>query len=108
MDFRLEGSEVISEFSLNDKYQGFDGITHGGVIASLLAECMGTVVSVEFERFLGKRIQVDFIRVLPTKGRYILRGRRLRVSGREIVCEAEIVDHSGNIYAKGEGVFVIL
>ncbi len=106
VDFELKGGWVESEVFISPKYQGFDGVTHGGIIASLLAEAMGTAVSLKFKKFLGKYINARFLKPVRTNETYTLRGRIKVCHGREAVCESEIMK-DGEILSRGEGVFVI-
>ena len=36
LKFGIENENVVSSFQVNNKYQGYDGIVHGGITASIL------------------------------------------------------------------------
>ncbi|MGH2486393.1 MAG: PaaI family thioesterase, partial [Ktedonobacterales bacterium] len=38
--FRREGEVIVTEYTPDARYQGFPGVAHGGVIATLLDETM--------------------------------------------------------------------
>ncbi len=48
---RCGNDEVCCEFSLDERYIGYPGRVHGGVVAAVLDEIMGWACSVSFRRF---------------------------------------------------------
>src|SRR5689334_19363297 len=40
MEFRLEGEEIVSDFTPKEEHQGFAGVIHGGVVAAALDEAL--------------------------------------------------------------------
>ncbi len=108
LEFLTEGGRVIAGFHLPEKFQSFKGIVHGGVLASILAEAMGTAVSLFESKFLGKRICVEYHAPVRPEVRYRVHGEVVRREGRKIFARAEIYDTDGNLCASAEGLFIAL
>src|SRR2546421_5116698 len=49
--FYVEGERVVTRFTPREEHMGFNGITHGGIIAALLDETMGWAPAVANRRF---------------------------------------------------------
>jgi len=45
LDFRFEGDEYVTEFVPQEVHQGFPGIIHGGLIATVLASTDAVLLS---------------------------------------------------------------
>ncbi|MCJ7751507.1 MAG: PaaI family thioesterase, partial [Armatimonadetes bacterium] len=44
LDFRFEGEEYVTEFEVRPEYQGWAGIVHGGLLATVLDETMARLL----------------------------------------------------------------
>ena len=100
--FRLDGGVCRAEFTPGDEHVGYDGVTHGGILFSLLDDVMANVVFLQGERCFTAKAEVRYRQPLPTgtlvrlegwqerrKGRLaMLAGRVIRVDDETIVAEA--------------------
>ena len=100
--FRLDGDVCRAEFTPGDEHVGYDGVTHGGILFSLLDDVMANVVFLQGERCFTAKAEVRYRQPLPTgtlvrlegwqerrKGRLaMLAGRVVRVDDETIVAEA--------------------
>ena len=100
--FRLDGDVCRAEFTPGDEHVGYDGVTHGGILFSLLDDVMANVVFLQGERCFTAKAEVRYRQPLPTgtlvrlegwqerrKGRLaMLAGRVIRVDDETIVAEA--------------------
>ena len=100
--FRLDGEVCRAEFTPGDEHVGYDGVTHGGILFSLLDDVMANVVFLQGERCFTAKAEVRYRQPLPTgtlvrlegwqerrKGRLaMLAGRVIRVDDETIVAEA--------------------
>jgi len=44
LDFRFEGDEYVTDFEVKPEYQGWAGIVHGGLLATVLDETMARLL----------------------------------------------------------------
>ena len=44
LDFRFEGDEYVTDFKVKPEYQGWAGIVHGGLLATVLDETMARLL----------------------------------------------------------------
>ncbi len=80
------------------------GIAHGGLICTLLDVAMGTAARSKVMRpVMTLDMQVSFL--APGRGVLLAEGRVLRAGRSVVFCEAEVRSASGELVAKGSGVF---
>jgi acyl-CoA thioesterase len=102
------GAEVrleITERALNSL-----GVAHGGVICSLVDHAIGAAVAFALGRgrqAVTAELKINFLAPV-TAGTVTARGRLLREGRRLIVGEAEVVDQTGRMIAKGLGTWMII
>ena len=96
-----------TEVTLDSRFQGWEGVVHGGILSTILDEVMGWSVIGRGTWGVTARMTVDFKRP-------VMVGRRVRAEG-EVTSEsrrifrtaARIVDgESGEILATGEGTYL--
>jgi uncharacterized protein (TIGR00369 family) len=104
--FRLEGGVAVAEFDPDPQHQGYPGLMHGGLVATILDEAMGWAIYGRGIWAMTARMQVRFRRSVPLD-------RRLRVSAhvtnqrqRLLRARAELRDEGGTLLAEGEGAFL--
>ncbi|KAK4034375.1 acyl-coenzyme A thioesterase THEM4 [Parachaetomium inaequale] len=110
--------EVRAFLALGPLVNGWEGLCHGGVVATMLDETMAAVVDVNKRRGLMAqtapmvtgRLAVTYLRPVRTgtvdKARVVLVvGRLARVEGRKYTLEGEVQEEGGEVLAKGESVF---
>lgn len=77
MSFEPDGEEMLGRFTPGQVHQGFPGLLHGGIMATLLDETMA--------HWLGER------GIVGTTARLEVRYRAGAPLGREITCRARAV-----------------
>jgi len=106
LSFRFEGDEYLCEFEPEPWVQGWVGMTHGGIICTLLDEVMNRLV---FERggwAVTAELNVRFRRPVPTGTRVVVRSRLRGRRKRLYEAEAEVVLPDGEIAASATGKFL--
>ncbi len=106
LDFSPFDGGVEAEFVPSERFVGFEGVIHGGITATVLAEAMGTAAATVFKVFLGRRICVDYLRPVRPGRRYRVVAETVRVEGRSVLCRGRVYDERGEVCAEGEGLFV--
>lgn len=85
------------------RFQGWDGIVHGGIVSTLLDELIAWACSARgFDAVTGE-LTVRFRRSLPV-GRPVRGvGRIVQEKGRLLVGESRLLDEQGNLIAEAGG-----
>lgn len=95
--------ETITLISVGDGVNGHQHIMHGGMVATLLDEAMGSVAGIStFTAFLN----ITYKKPVPTPGVMMCRARVTRREGRKFFMQGSIEDGMGTVYATAESLFV--
>lgn len=93
MNFRDDGEhEVVSEYTVASHYQGYPGIVHGGVLASMLDEIIGRVAMIgdPHHFMMSVKLQVLYRHPVPIETPLLIKGRIVRLRGRLGRAQGEI------------------
>jgi acyl-coenzyme A thioesterase PaaI-like protein len=107
LDMHLEPGRSWVELALDDRFQGWDEIAHGGIVATILDEVMAWSLAATDNWGLTARMSVDFKR--PIRLGEPIRGEGWITSSRRRIHEtaARIVDAStGEVLATATGTYV--
>ena len=106
--FRLDGDVCRAEFTPTDDHVGYDGVTHGGILFSLLDDVMANVVFLRGERCYTAKADIRYRQPLPTGTPACLEGREVRRKGRLALLEGNIRRaDNGALVAEATGSFMI-
>ena len=106
--FRLEGDVCRAEFTANDACAGYEGVTHGGILFSLLDDVMANWVFLRGERCTTARADIRYRQPLPLGVQVDLEGRLLRRRGRIAMLEGRASRHDdGTVVAEAAGRFLV-
>ena len=107
--FTLEGTDsVFYRVKIPEKYQGYDGIVHGGVIATMLDEAMANCFFLRGIECVTVEMSTKFRKALPVDHEVVVFGKITEQNPKAGVAEAWIVDDDGIKYAEGEGKYLLL
>ena len=99
--------EVQSEISFPDYYQGYPGITHGGIIASVLDETGGRALMENPRHFMvTAQLNVRYRKPVPTETSLVARGWAGKRRGRVSEAHSEIQTLDGVVLAEADLVLV--
>lgn len=87
--------------------EGPPGHIHGGCQAAVLDELMGSCCWANKHSVVAKKIEVEFLKMLPTQKIYQLLASIEKIDGRKIFVLGQILA-DGEVYAKSSGLFIIL
>jgi acyl-coenzyme A thioesterase PaaI-like protein len=108
--FWREGDEIVTEFTAAERYQGFPGVVHGGVIATLLDETLERLGTLEGRWLMTGRLEIRYRRAAPI-GRPLRVGARLVSSRARALVATAVVSLAGEpdgIIAAAQGTFLPL
>ena len=98
--------EVRAEYTVPERFQGYPGIVHGGIIAAMLDEVSSrTVFRGDPPRFVvtGK-LSIRYRKPVPVETPLRLTGRIVEDKGKVIHVAGEIADLNGGLLAEAEAV----
>ncbi len=107
LEFLLaEDGSVVCLPTIPDSFEGPPGYLHGGIIATLLDEIMSKSVRARGLTAMTRRMEIDYLRPVPSGAQLRMEGRLVRGEGRKHWSEARILDARGRVLAKGKGLFI--
>ena len=106
LTYRHEGDAVVTEFTPGGTHEGWPGIVHGGILATLLYEVMENLAYQNGTVAMMRDMEVSFRR--PARiGKRIVAVARLELSAdREMTVSATLVQN--NLIAEGSAKLVAL
>ena len=106
--FRLEEDVCRAEFVPTASHAGYEGVTHGGILFSLLDDVMANWVYLQGEQCFTARSEVRYRQPLPVGTPIRLEGRLQRRKGRLAVLEGKVVRaDDDSVVAEATGSFMI-
>jgi acyl-coenzyme A thioesterase PaaI-like protein len=109
LEFFQSGNSVCTEITIGKNHAGWENISHGGIISTLLDEVMSWTI-LYFKRvfFLTRKMEVKYIKPVLIGTPLLVKGSLIEhsESGNSIKVLAEIRDDTGALLAKGSGEFI--
>lgn len=107
LQLHVAGDTCWADLVLDEAFQGWDGIAHGGIIATILDEVMAWALASADAWGFTARMTIEYKRPLPVgaavrgEGRLVERRRRLLTTSGRLVDPV-----TGDVYATAEGLYV--
>ena len=108
LEFREEGDEYVAEFVPREEHQGYVGITHGGIVATLLDEAMAKMAWAKGLNAVTARLAVTYKQPARIGERLTVRGRIQTTRGRHCTCSAALTGQESGLIAEAEGTLLII
>lgn len=111
LEFRDNGvDEVVCEYVVPDKFNGYPGVVHGGIVAAMMDEVVvRTAMITDPNRFMmTATINIKYRQPVPTLTPLILVGRMVRDRGRAARAEGELRLPDGSVAVEAEMMMVDL
>jgi uncharacterized protein (TIGR00369 family) len=104
MQFIEEGEEIVSYWTPHQRFEGWMGVLHGGIQASLLDEIGSWLVFVKLKTAgVTAELNVQYKQaVRVTDNPITIRARLKEVKFQLAFIEAELIDHEGIICSKAK------
>ena len=103
----VTGETCWTELTLLPDFQGWEGIAHGGIVATILDEVMAWALASQDAWGYTARMSIEFRRPVPIgtpirgEGRVVERRRRLLTTAGRLVDPT-----TGEVFASAEGLYV--
>jgi acyl-coenzyme A thioesterase PaaI-like protein len=107
LDLHVDGERCWTTTTLAGRFQGWDGIAHGGIVCTLLDEVMAWSLVDHDNWGLTARLSVEFKRPVPLESPIRAEGWVTQSRRRLITTAARLVDPAtGTVLATGEATYV--
>ena len=106
LDLHLGERRSWTELTLDNRFEGWVGIAHGGIVATILDEVMAWSLVAEDNWGVTARMSVEFRRPIQVGSRVRAEGWIVRSRKRIVETAARIVDGSGTVLATAEGTYL--
>ena len=108
LNFKWDGKTARAEFTPTKFYQGWSGVVHGGIVATILDEAMGYAVLFEGVSCVTAKMQVKLRRPALIDEPLIITSSITNKTGKLIETKANISLKDGTLVAEGRATqFVI-
>jgi uncharacterized protein (TIGR00369 family) len=98
-----ERGESAADVVFPSDFQGWAGIVHGGLVASVLDEALIYAAGAKGHLCVTGEITVRYVKPARTGVAYVLKGRFLEDKGRIVLAESVLFDSEGQEVAKATG-----
>lgn len=106
LDFRFEGEEYVTDFTVKPEYQGWRGIVHGGLLSTALDEVMARLLWEQGLSAITGKLSVRFLKPLSIGETVQVRARITKRRPRLIETEAQAIQPDGTVVAEATAVSV--
>jgi len=104
LDFRFEGEEYVTEFEVRPEYQGWAGIVHGGLLATVLDETMARLLWEKELNAITGRLNVRYHDRLTVGESVTVRARITKQRSALVDTSAEAAKADGTVVAEATAV----
>ncbi len=107
--YENEEGDVIVETTVSDHFQGYPGVVHGGIVASLVDEALGRVHMgpADNPRFMfTAKLTVQYRKPIPTEKPIRIVAHGIKKKRRSATSKAEIFGPDGELLAEADAVLV--
>jgi len=106
--FTTEGDSIVAEFTPDERFQGFPGVLHGGVLATMLDEALSRAAVFAGQWMMTARLEVRYRRAAPLGQALQIVAQPTRVRARLVSASGmvRLASDPGVVYAEAEGVFM--
>ena len=106
--YRREGERLVTDFTPGEAHQGWPGIVHGGIIATLLYEVMENLPYYAGQVAMMRGMRTRFRRPALTGERITAAAWLTSGAGREMRAQAQLTRGEGELIAEGSAELVAL
>jgi acyl-coenzyme A thioesterase PaaI-like protein len=105
--FYFEDGYIKCQFLPEERFEGYSGNIHGGVLCALLDETMGWAPTYHFKRMcVTGKLEFRFLRPIPLNQKYICRAKMTGGNRHLWEAQGQVLDEAGNVYVEGQGLYI--
>jgi acyl-coenzyme A thioesterase PaaI-like protein len=103
----VAGDTCWTELTLRPDFQGWEGIAHGGIVATILDEVMAWALASADAWGYTAKMAIEYRRPVPIGARIRGEGRIVERRRRLLTTSGRLLDPAtGEVFATGEGLYV--
>jgi acyl-coenzyme A thioesterase PaaI-like protein len=104
--FRREGERIVTDYMPSERFQGFPGVLHGGILATMLDETMSRTGALRREWLMTGKLDIRYRRPAPIDQPLRAWGEiaRERDGAIDAIGAVELMD--GTVLAEARGMFL--
>ena len=103
----VDGGMCWTELTLRPEFQGWEGIAHGGIVATILDEVMGWALAAADAWGFTAKMSIDYRRPVPVGTRIRGEGRLVERRKRLLTMTARLLDaDTGVVLATADALYV--
>ncbi len=106
MAFQAGEGRAVAEYVAGERYQGYPGLAHGGIVATLLDEAMGWAAYSLGTFSMTAKMTVRYRQPVPLGQPLTVLGEVTRSRGIALEVRGEVRDAAGLLLADAEGLFM--
>lgn len=106
--FQVDGGHCRGEFTSRPEHVGFDGVTHGGIVFSVLDDAMANWFFLQGARGYTAKAEIRYRAPMPVGATATIVCAVVKRKGRLLQLEASACDkHSATVYAESSASFML-
>lgn len=106
LKFRYEGDEAVCDCEVDRVFQGYNGVVHGGILATLLDEAMAYAVLRTEKLAVTGKLEISYRKPVMVNTPLVLRARVDLAKKRIYKCSASISSPDGETLVEGTSTYV--
>jgi uncharacterized protein (TIGR00369 family) len=103
-----EPGSAETELVIPERFSGWERLTHGGLLATLLDEAMAYACISRAGNAVTVEITVRYLKPVEVGQKVRVRGRVLAIKRRIVETEGEILNPEGQVAARGQARFLMM
>ena len=103
-----DDGSVRLELPVDEIHTNLYGIAHGGVLTTMADTAMGAVCLAKNKKVVTVSMTIDFLHSVPLTKRVAAEARILHDGRQTMVCECDIIDDDGKLFARVLATFFVI
>ena len=101
-----ENGNVLCDIIIDNRYEGYGDVAHGGMVIGILDTMMWYVILMETKKIsMTRHLDMDFFKPVICNKKYRAKSMFLQIMERDIYASASIENESGELCARVTGLF---
>lgn len=108
LDFKFISDQFVAKTIIDEKYQSYKGIVHGGIITTMLDEAMGGYLFKKGEPAYTGKLEIRYRKPTPTGVPITIRGWVASRKHNVVEMKSALILEDGSISAEGSAKMVVM
>ena len=106
LDFWTDGEEVWTEFTPREAYQGWPGVVHGGILATVLDETMGRVAFLHKEWMVTAKMETTYRKPVLLHEPLTVKAHCERWRSGRMIAAGQVLLADGSVAVEARGLYL--